>query len=113
MLSDGINKSAMINHDASYAEIEQTAKMLGVTTLVVCQESRQNPIGVVSVLDMKMQELDHIDRCEDLHFFESTMQVTSALVFMQENNIDVAAVKNNRSVVNGIVYRQDLIGKLT
>jgi CBS domain containing-hemolysin-like protein len=87
--------------------------MLGVTTLVVCQESRQNPSGVVSVLDMKIKELEHIDTYEDLHVFENTMQLTSALVFMQENNIDVAAVKNNRSVVSGIVYRQDLIGKLT
>jgi CBS domain containing-hemolysin-like protein len=62
---------------------------------------------------MKIQELEYIDTYEDLHFFENTMPVTSALTFMQENNIDVAAVKNTRSVVSGIVYRQDLIGQLT
>jgi putative hemolysin len=112
-VSRGLNNSTTINHDASYTEIEQTAKILGVTKLVVCQESYQNPIGVVSVLDMKIQELEHINTYEDLHFFENTMQVTSTLAFMQENNLDVAAVKNTRSVVSGIVYRQDLIGKLT
>jgi len=112
-LSRVLSQSAMVHHDAAYDEIEKTAKLCGVSTVVVYQGKRRNPVGTVSVLDMKLKELDTVDSWQELTLFDASTQLTTALVFMQENRMEVAGVVNARGTLTGVVYRQDLVGSLT
>ncbi|MBA63808.1 MAG: hemolysin protein [Planctomycetaceae bacterium] len=100
---------SMVHADSSVEEIERAAKISQTTTLMVYQGHRQNVIGYISVIEMRMRDQKKIEQYCALPTFAATCQLTEALSEMRENRIPVAGVTNSRNQVIGIVYHDNLV----
>ncbi|MCH2599612.1 MAG: CNNM domain-containing protein [Pirellulales bacterium] len=99
----------MVDVESTIEELERAAKLTQMATLVVYKSHRKNPVGYISMIQMRLRDQQTIAQYCALPTFPVTCQLTEALVEMRENRLPLAGVTNARNQVIGVVYHDDLI----